>query len=154
MLDNVGQDMLLMGWTAVRRDLGALIFIDLRDRTGIMQVVFDAGDMPQADFARAETIRSEYVLAVKGKLVKRAEDTVNPKISTGYIELRVKEFKILSKSETPPIYIEDDMNVAEQLRHKYRYLDLRRPKMQQTLMLRHRITRSVREYLDGKGFVD
>lgn len=153
-LENVGQDMLLMGWTAVRRDLGALIFIDLRDRTGIMQVVFDAGDMPQADFARAETIRSEYVLAVKGKLVKRAEDTVNPKISTGYIELRVKEFKILSKSETPPIYIEDDMNVAEQLRLKYRYLDLRRPKMQQTLMLRHRITRSVREYLDGKGFVD
>ena len=125
----VGSELTLMGWVNKRRDLGALIFVDLRDRSGIMQVVFDQGDLADEVFALAETIRSEYVLAVKGLLVLRDEETINPALPTGTIELRVKEFKIFSKAETPPFAIDDDTNVGEALRLKYRYLDLRRPEM-------------------------
>ncbi len=153
-LESVGKEATLMGWAARRRDLGALIFVDLRDRSGIMQIVFDQGDLSAEDFARAEQIRGEFVIAVNGAIVKRAPETVNEKLATGYIELRVSEFKILSKSETPPFYIEDDVNVQEMLRLKHRYLDLRRPEMQRTLQLRHRLAKTARDYFDENGFME
>ena len=153
-LESVGNEEELMGWAARRRDLGALIFVDLRDRSGIMQVVFDQSDLSAADFVRAEQIRSEFVIAVKGKIVKRDPETVNEKLATGYIELRVSEFKLLSRSETPPFYIEDDVNVQEMLRLKHRYLDLRRPEMQKTLRLRHRLAKTTRDFFDENGFME
>ncbi len=153
-LEAVGTEATLMGWVARRRDLGALIFVDLRDRSGIMQIVFDQGDLSAEDFARAEHIRNEFVIAVKGKIVKRDPETVNEKLATGFIELRVSEFKLLSKSETPPFYIEDDVNVQEMLRLKHRYLDLRRPEMQKTLQLRHRLAKTTRNYFDENGFIE
>ena len=118
---HIGEEVTLMGWTHKRRDLGGLIFIDLRDRTGVVQVVFDeqnCGDF----FKKAETVRSEYVLAVKGIIVKRDPETVNPKIPTGEIEVSAKQLKILSASATPPFSIEDNTNVSELVRLKYRYL--------------------------------
>ncbi len=153
-IESVGQEEVLMGWVARRRDLGALIFVDLRDRSGIMQIVFDQGDLSAEDFARAEHIRNEFCIAVKGQIVKRDPETVNEKLATGYIELRVSEFKLLSKSETPPFYIEDDVNVQEMLRLKHRYLDLRRPEMQETLRLRHRLAKATRDYFDENGFME
>ncbi|MGI6150685.1 MAG: aspartate--tRNA ligase [Christensenellales bacterium] len=150
----IGETVTLMGWVNKRRDLGALIFVDLRDRTGIMQTVFDAGKLPEEAFHRAESIRSEYVLAVSGKLVRRDEETVNPLLPTGTIELRVEEFEILSKAETPPFEIDDDIKVGENIRYKYRYLDLRRPVMQQRMMLRHRIVKLARDYYDEQGFIE
>ncbi len=150
----IGERVTLMGWVNKRRDLGALIFVDLRDRSGVMQAVFDAGDLLEADFDRAESIRSEYVLAISGKLVRRDEETVNPLLPTGTIEVRVDEFEIISKSETPPFEVDDDINVGESVRYKYRYIDLRRPVMQQRLMLRHRIVKLARDYFDENGFIE
>lgn len=151
--EDVGREVTLMGWADTRRDLGALIFIDLRDRSGIMQVVFDESHF-KGDFAKVESIRSEFVLAVKGKIVERSEDTINTKIPTGYIEIKVEELKILSKAETPPFEIEDGSKVREELRLKYRYLDLRRPEMQQNLMIRNKIADSARKFLQDNGFLD
>ncbi len=151
--EDVGKEVTLMGWADTRRDLGALIFIDLRDRSGIMQVVFDESHF-KGDFAAVEHIRNEYVLAVRGTIVKRSEDTINPKIPTGYIEVKVQELKILSEAETPPFEIEDGSKVREELRLKYRYLDLRRPEMQKNLMLRNKIADSARKYLQDNGFLD
>lgn len=152
--DMVGRDITLMGWAATWRNLGALIFIGLRDRTGIMQLVFDSSTLDEESFARAETIRSEFVLAVRGKLALRDESMINPNMKTGRYELIVSEFKILSKSETTPIYIKDDLDAQEQLRLKYRYLDLRRPCMQRIQMLRHEITKITRDYFDSCGFLE
>ncbi len=152
--ENAGQVVTLMGWTNVRRDLGALVFVQLRDRTGVMQVVFDASKLSEADFARACTIRSEYVLAVRGKLVLRTGDMVNPNMKTGEFEVRVSEFKILSDSETPPFDITDDCKANELLRLKYRYLDLRRPSMQSYLMKRNQISMIARRYFEEQGFLD
>ena len=151
---DIGKEITLMGWVNKRRDLGALIFVDLRDRSGMMQVVFDQGALPEADFNRAETIRSEYVLGVRGKLVLRDDETINPNLPTGTIEIRVETFKIFSRAETPPFAIDDDINVGEALRLKYRYLDLRRPEMQKKLLLRHRIVKLARDYYDENGFVE
>ncbi|HBU12192.1 MAG TPA: aspartate--tRNA ligase [Clostridiales bacterium] len=151
--EDVGREVTLMGWADTRRDLGALIFIDLRDRSGIMQVVFDESAF-KGDFQRVAHIRSEYVLAVKGKIVKRSEDTVNPKLPTGYIEVKVAELKVLSAAETPPFEIEDGSKVREELRLKYRYLDLRRPDMQKNLMVRNKIANAARGFLQGEGFLD
>ncbi|MGI6193113.1 MAG: aspartate--tRNA ligase [Christensenellales bacterium] len=150
----IGEKVTLMGWVNKRRDLGALIFVDLRDRTGIMQAVFDAGKLPEEAFHRAESIRSEYVLAITGTLVRRDDETINPDLPTGTIEVRVEEFKIISKAETPPFEIDDDVKVGENIRYKYRYLDLRRPVMQQRLMLRHRIVKLARDYYDEQGFIE
>ena len=150
---HIGEEVTLMGWTHKRRDLGGLIFIDLRDRTGVVQVVFDeqnCGDF----FKKAETVRSEYVLAVKGIIVKRDPETVNPKIPTGEIEVSAKQLKILSASATPPFSIEDNTNVSELVRLKYRYLDLRRAEMQRNIILRHKIVKCVRDFLDSKGFYE
>ena len=151
--NDVGRDVTVMGWVQTRRDLGALIFVDLRDRTGIMQVVFDASHM-ESDFHTAESLRSEFVIAVQGQIVRRDEETINEKIPTGLIEVKVRMLKILSKAETPPFEIDDETGVREELRLKYRYLDLRRPAMQKNLMLRSRISAAARDYLTKNGFLD
>ncbi len=152
-LDDVGKDVTLMGWVQTRRDFGALIFVDLRDRTGLMQVVFNES-LLEGDFARAAALRSEYVIAVRGEIVKRDPETVNEKLPTGLIEVRARELKVLSKAQTPPFEIEDDTAVREELRLKYRYLDLRRPTMQRNLLMRSRISSAARDYLVNNGFLD
>jgi len=152
--EDVSREVTLMGWTNVRRDLGALIFVQLRDRTGLMQIVFDSSTLSKEDFDRASTIRSEYVLAVKGVLEARTGNMINPNMKTGEVEVKVKEFKILSTAETPPIDTSDDCNAGELLRLKYRYLDLRRPCMQRNLMMRNEITRITHEYFAENGFLE
>lgn len=152
--EDVGREVTLMGWCNVRRDLGALIFVQLRDRSGLMQVVFDSSTLSAEEYDRASAIRSEYVLAVRGTLEARTGNMVNPKMKTGEVEVRVKEFKILSVSETPPFEVSDDTNAGELLRLKYRYLDLRRPIMQKNLMMRHKIAHITREYFAENGFVE
>ena len=152
--EDVGREVTLMGWCNVRRDLGALIFVQLRDRSGLMQVVFDSSTLPKEAYDRASTIRSEYVLAVRGTLEARTGSMVNPKMKTGEVEVKVKDFKILSVSETPPFEVSDDTNAGELLRLKYRYLDLRRPSMQRNLMMRHKIAHITREYFAENGFVE
>jgi len=151
--DNVGKTVTVMGWVHKRRDLGGVIFIDLRDRSGILQVVFRL-DQNSEIFRKAEGLRSEYVIAVVGEVVKRDPETVNPKIDTGEIEVAVRELRILSQAETPPIYIEEDSDANELLRLKYRYLDLRRPDMQKNFILRHRVAKIARDYYDSKGFLE
>ncbi len=151
---DVGSEVTLMGWTNARRDLGALIFVGLRDRTGIMQVTFSSSDLPADVFEKAQSIRSEYVLAVRGTFARRTPDMVNPRMQTGAYEVLVQDFKILGKSETPPIEIGDDTRTNELLRLKYRYLDLRRPAMQRNLMLRHRIASIARNYFSKQGFLE
>lgn len=143
----------MMGWVQSRRDHGGLIFIDLRDRGGITQVVFNPEVSAEAHRI-AEDVRSEYVLGVMGIVSLRPENTANPKIPTGEIEVIAHELVILNVSKTPPFMIEDETDVAENLRLKYRYLDLRRPSLQKVLITRHRITRTVRKFLDSHGFVD
>ena len=152
--EDVGREVTLMGWTNVRRDLGALIFVQLRDRTGLMQIVFDSSTLSKEDFDRASTIRSEYVLAVRGILEARTGSMINPNMKTGEVEVKVTEFKILSTAETPPIDTSDDCNAGELLRLKYRYLDLRRPCMQRNLMMRNEITRITHEYFAENGFLE
>ncbi|HHZ13118.1 MAG TPA: aspartate--tRNA ligase [Clostridiales bacterium] len=150
---DLGQEVVLMGWVQRRRDLGGLIFVTLRDRTGIIQLVFDQEES-ESLFHKASGLRSEYVIASRGEVVSRAPEAINPKMATGSIEIKVKELRIISKSETPPFYIEDNTNVGEALRYKYRYLDLRRPEMQRNLMIRHRIANTVRSFLNERGFLE
>lgn len=150
---DVGQTITLMGWVHSRRDHGGLIFVDLRDRGGITQVVFNP-EVSQDAHRIAGDVRSEYVLAVAGKVALRPENTINPKIPTGEIEVIAENLEILNSSKTPPFMIEDETDVAENLRLKYRYLDLRRPALQKVLLTRHRITQTVRRFLDSHGFVD
>jgi len=152
--EDVGKEILLMGWAGTWRNLGALIFIGLRDRTGVMQVVFNESFTPKNVFELAETIRSEYVIAVKGILARRAPDMVNKDMATGEYELHATDLKILSKAQTPPIYIDDNLNTQEQIRLKYRYLDLRRPSMQKILMKRHEMMQFIREYYSKNGFLE
>ena len=147
------QQVTLCGWVSRRRDHGGLIFIDLRDRSGIVQVVFSP-DVDQAAFTKAEAVRSEYVIAVQGTVMLRDADTVNPNMSTGEIEVLGKELRILNHAKTPPFYIQDNVDVDETLRLKYRYLDLRRPEMQNNLILRHRVTKAMRDFFDRNGFVE
>ncbi|HEY8347975.1 MAG TPA: aspartate--tRNA ligase [Symbiobacteriaceae bacterium] len=149
----VGQVITVNGWVQRRRDHGKLIFIDLRDRSGLIQVVFDAEETGEI-FHKAEQVRSEYVLAVRGKLVHRTPEAVNPNLPTGRFEIRAQEIRILNPAKTPPFYIQDDLDVDETLRLKYRYLDLRRPEMQRNLMLRHRVTKAVRDFFDAHGFLE
>jgi aspartyl-tRNA synthetase len=152
-VEDVDKYVVVMGWVQRRRDHGGLVFIDLRDRTGIVQVVF-SNEVSSEAFEKVQSVRSEYVLAIEGKVVKRAPENVNPKISTGEIEIYANTLKILSKSETPPFPIEDRSNVSEAIRLKYRYLDLRRPSMQQNLMTRFKITKVVRDFLNRNGFIE
>ncbi|HSH35803.1 aspartate--tRNA ligase [Schnuerera sp.] len=150
-VSHIDKEVVLMGWVQKERNLGSLIFIDLRDTTGICQIVFDS-TISEEIFNKAEKIRSEYVLAIKGKVRKR--ESTNKNIPTGEIEVLVDELKILDKSETPPIYIKDDDNVAENMRLKYRYLDLRKPSMQNRLKMRHKTAKIVRNFLDENNFVE
>ncbi len=152
--EQIGQEVTLMGWAGTWRNLGALIFIGLRDRSGLMQVVFNESDLPKEVFELAETIRSEYVIAVKGTLARRTPEMVNKEMKTGEYEVIASELKILSSAETPPFYIDDNVNTKEDLRLKYRYLDLRRPRMQDILMMRHRIAQITRSYFDEQGFLE
>ncbi|EOD8622522.1 aspartate--tRNA ligase [Staphylococcus aureus] len=150
----LGQEITLKGWVNNRRDLGGLIFVDLRDREGIVQVVFNPAFSEDA-LKIAETVRSEYVVEVQGTVTKRDPETVNPKIKTGQVEVQVTNIKVINKSETPPFSInEENVNVDENIRLKYRYLDLRRQELAQTFKMRHQITRSIRQYLDDEGFFD
>jgi aspartyl-tRNA synthetase len=146
----VGQEIEVCGWVHRRRDHGGVIFIDLRDREGLLQVVFDP-DRPEI-FAEAERIRSEYVLKVKGLVRPRPEGTVNPNMRTGQVEVLAHDLATLNKSETPPFHHDEQAN--EDIRLKYRYLDLRRENMLGNLMLRHKVTAAMRDFLDGHGFVD
>jgi len=150
---HIGQDVLLMGWVNSRRDLGNLIFIDLRDREGLTQIVFD----PQADSGsheRARILRNEWVLAVKGKVSPRLEGQENPKLPTGAVEVKVTDLRILNRTETPPFQVDGAVDASETLRLKYRYLELRRKKVFEHFRLRHVMAAGVRDYLNGKGFVE
>lgn len=149
---NVGQEVTVMGWVDTRRDLGGLIFIDVRDTSGVMQCVFDSAEYK--DFAKVESLRNEYVVAIRGKVLLRDEETINPNIATGTIEVRATDIKILSAAKTPPFYIEDGVNVREELRLKYRYLDLRRPEMQAKMKMRHQVMQLVRNYFSENGFLE
>lgn len=147
---DIGKEVTVKGWAAKRRDFGGLIFVDLRDRTGILQIVFDASETP--DFALAERVRSEYVLAVRGRLRSRSEDRINPKIKTGTIEVLALEAEILADADTPPFEIDDAEKVNEMTRLKYRYLDLRTDKMTEIMRLRSEMMHVTREYLHKHGF--
>lgn len=147
------KEVVLCGWVAKRRDHGGLIFIDLRDRSGIVQVVVDP-DHAGEDFAKAEAIRSEYVIKVHGVVRLRSEETINPNLDTGEVEVVAKELEVLNSAKTPPFYIQDGIDVDENLRLKYRYLDLRRPEMQRNLMLRHKVTKLMRDYMDNHDFCE
>ncbi|MDR6555411.1 aspartate--tRNA ligase [Paenibacillus qinlingensis] len=150
---HVGETVILNGWVQVRRDFGGLLFIDLRDRSGIIQTVFNPEFSGDA-LAIADRARNEYVLAVKGKVVERDAETVNKNIPTGEIEVQVTEIEIMNAAKTPPFFIEDGVEVDEAVRLKYRYLDLRRPEMQRTLMLRSKASNIFRNFLDSQGFID
>ncbi|MFC5466701.1 aspartate--tRNA ligase [Lederbergia graminis] len=149
----IGEEVVLKGWVQRRRDLGGLIFIDLRDRSGIVQIVFNPETSADA-LAIAEKIRNEYVIDVRGKVVARDEKTINPNINTGKIEVVVTEVAIINEAKTPPFMIEDNTEAAEEVRLKYRYLDLRRPEMFNVFKLRSDITRTVRNFLNEEGFLD
>ena len=151
--ESIGQELTLMGWVNRRRDLGGVVFIDLRDREGIVQVVFNPDTDRQAH-EKASLLRSEYVIAVRGKVVTRPEGTENPDLKTGQVEVQARELWILSESNPPPFPVDEDSDAAENLRLKYRYLDLRRNRMQRNLLLRHGAAKSVREYLHGQGFLE
>lgn len=148
-----GKVLTLAGWVQRRRDHGGLIFIDLRDRTGLVQLVFSPQYGEEA-FHKAEDVRNEYVVAVVGKVRERSEETINPHMKTGRLEVVVSEMRVLNKAKTPPFYIEDGVDVDENIRLRYRYLDLRRPEMQRNLIMRHKITHEMREFLDERGFLE
>ena len=150
----IGKQVVLKGWVQKSRNLGGLIFVWLRDRTGIVQVVFDSTTLDAQLFASAESLRSEYVIEVHGAVRKRAPEAVNDKMKTGDVEVAATGMLILNASKTPPIYIDDDTNEQEALRLKYRYLDLRRPSMQAMLQFRHRVIKCLRDYIDGQGFIE
>ncbi len=152
-INEVGTQQVLCGWVNRRRNLGNLIFITLRDITGIIQLVFDGGENQEL-FEKAEQLRSEYVVAVKGTLLARTPEMVNPNMKTGAIELKAEELEILSRSETPPFEIDDSAKVSDALRLKYRYLDLRRPELQAKIVMKHKVSQLVYEYLSANGFLN
>jgi len=150
---DVDREVTLLGWVQRRRDLGGLIFIELRDRQGIVQVVFNP-ELSSGAHEKAQSLRNEYVIAVIGTVAERPKGTANPKLRTGEIEVLAKELKILNVAKTPPFPIEDEAEVAEETRLKYRYLDLRRPGLQRNLILRHQVAKEVRNYFDQSGFLE
>jgi len=152
-LDAVGRELTLFGWVQTRRDHGSLIFVDLRDRSGVTQVVFNP-EVSVAAHEKSKQLRSEDVVAVRGVLAKRPEETLNPDLATGQVEVRGRELKLLNASQVPPFAIEDETEANESTRLKYRYLDLRRPRSLSPLLLRYRMVKLIRDYLDGLGFID
>ena len=150
---NIGEIVTLMGWVQKRRNLGSLVFVDLRDRSGLMQIVFDENDIGTEGFAKAGSVRSEYVLAVVGR-VERRSGAVNEKLATGTMEVRALQLRILSEAQTPPFPIEENSQTREELRLKYRYLDLRRPDIQRGLMVKSRVATLSRNFMAGQGFLE
>src|ERR1700726_4814435 len=148
---DAGRDVMVMGWVARRRDLGNLLFLDVRDRSGIVQVVFNKETHPEAH-AKAEQARSEFVVAIEGKVIQRQKS--NPELATGEVEILASRLHILNTAKTPPFQIEDEINVAEETRLRFRYLDLRRPKPHRNLALRHRIILEIRRVMDEMGFLE
>lgn len=151
--ESVGREMILVGWVQTRRDHGGLIFVDLRDRTGIAQIVFNP-DLDAAAHEKAKQLRSEDVIAVRGVLAKRPPETLNPDLATGEVELLGKELRLLNASQVPPFTVQDETEANENTRLKYRYLDLRRPESLRHLLLRYRMTKLIRDCLDSLGFID
>lgn len=151
--DDIGKEVVLMGWVMRRRDHGNLIFIDLRDREGLAQIVFDPDNSPDAH-KKAEGVRNEYVLAIKGKVIPRPEGTVNPNLKTGQVEVLVSECKLLNRSKPLPFTLDDYVDVAENIRLKYRYLDLRRPVLQSNMILRSKVNQVTRNYLTENNFLE
>jgi len=151
--EHIGREVVLAGWVHRRRDHGGLIFIDLRDHDGIVQVVFHPQEGPEA-FRVADAARSEYVLQVRGTVARRPAGTENPNLPTGEVEVRATRAQVLNASRTPPFYVDDDSEVEELLRLKYRYLDLRRPRMHRNIVLRHRVAKAVRDFLSERGFLE
>ncbi|MBG9448542.1 aspartate--tRNA ligase [Cytobacillus firmus] len=149
----IGEKVSLKGWVQKRRDLGGLIFVDLRDRTGIVQVVFNPEVSPEA-LAAAEKIRNEFVLDIEGEVIAREEGTINENLKTGRIEIKAEKVTIINEAKTPPFVIDDKTDVSEDVRLKYRYLDLRRPVMFDTFKMRHQVTKAMRNFLDSEGFLD
>ncbi len=150
----IGQQVVLKGWAQKVRNLGGIIFVWLRDRSGIVQIVLDVNRLSKEQFELAESIRGEYVLSVHGTVTRRAEEAINRKLKTGEVEVMVDDLAVLNTAKTPPIYIEDGTNEQEALRLKYRYLDLRRTSMQDMLRFRHKVIASLRDYVDSQGFVE
>ena len=150
---NIGEEVTVMGWVQKQRNKGSIVFVDLRDRSGILQVIFEEGETDSAYFDKAGRLRSEFVIAVKGKVTARS-GAVNKNLATGAIEVRAQELRILSESDTPPFPVEENSKTKEELRLKYRYLDLRRPDLQLNLMLRSRIAGIVRQFLIEEGFLE
>src|SRR6056297_186033 len=151
-IDNKGETVTLNGWVSTRRDLGGLIFIDLRDRYGVTQIVFGEKDKDLHEVA--EQLRSEYVIGIRGEVLKRSDETINPEMSTGEVEIKVSEIRIYSMAETPPFEIKDDIATNEEMRLRYRYLDLRRKKMQKNLLLRSKVCQTVRNFYSEKDFAE
>ena len=151
--EDIGKSVTVMGWVQKQRNKGGIIFVDLRDRSGILQIIFEESDCGAEHFAKAEKLRSEYVIAVVGRVEKRA-GAVNENLATGEIEIRAKELRILSEAETPPFPIEADSRTKEELRLKYRYLDLRRPDLQRNIILRSKIAANIRKFMTQEGFLE
>ena len=149
----IGTEVTVMGWVQKRRNLGSLIFVDLRDRSGILQLVFDQEVLSEEDYNKANSLRSEYVVAAVGTVEKRSA-AINENLKTGDIEIKVHTLRILSESETPPFPIDENQTVKDELRLKYRYLDLRRPNLQRNLRIRNDVTRMVRNFLGDEGFLE
>lgn len=147
---DVGREVVLLGWVHRVRDLGGVLFVDVRDRSGVSQVVFDADD--EATLAKAKRLRSEFVVGVSGVVRRRSDETVNPKLESGDVEVVVRQLTLLNEAKTPPFQVAEDSPVSEEVRLKYRYLDLRRPRLQANIGLRHRLTTTIRRYFDDEGF--
>ena len=150
--DDVGADVVLLGWVHRVRDLGGLLFVDVRDRAGVTQIVFDNTD--DALMAKAKKLRSEFVVGAAGRVQRRSQETINPKLDTGEVEVVVRQLTILNEAKTPPFPVADESPVSEDVRLKYRYLDLRRPRLQSNIILRHRVTSIIRQYFDRHGFLE
>jgi aspartyl-tRNA synthetase len=151
--EDAGTEVVLCGWVSRQRDHGGLIFIDLRDRSGIVQAVFSP-EINAAALAKADGVRTEYVVSIRGAVRMRSDDTVNPQMETGTVEVCGEEIRILNPAKTPPFYIQDNIDVDETVRLKYRYLDLRRPEMQHNLLLRHRVAKTMRDFFDRRDFIE
>ena len=152
--ESVNKNISLLGWVQRVRNIGGIIFLWLRDRSGMVQVVFNQENLSEDIYAMAESLRSEYVIGVRGEVALRDESAINPEMETGEIEVNVSELVIFNAAQTPPIYIEDDAKDNEAVRLKYRYLDLRKPSVQKTLFMRAKIISAIRNYMDSQGFIE